>query len=160
MRRDTFLSIIRHHNPKLASKVDVVFALSSAWVMSESDSDFEMLEKRLSDLNPDELILVTARIVSFQLCRTLTVPASKHPSCRRWQVPSLRCSTYTICQRISAMHRVKEQLVWERCDDDAILPSPSLGTCCRQSRCSQFCAGRDVHAFNQQVLQKVDHRAG
>lgn len=26
--------------------------------MSESDTDFEMLEKRLSDLNPDELILV------------------------------------------------------------------------------------------------------
>ena len=26
--------------------------------MTESDSDFEMLEKRLSDLNPDELILV------------------------------------------------------------------------------------------------------
>lgn len=59
MCRDTFLSIIRHHNPKLAAKVDVVFALSSAWVMTESDSDFEMLEKRLSDLNPDELILVS-----------------------------------------------------------------------------------------------------
>ncbi len=62
--RDTFLSIIRHHNPKLAAKVDVVFALSSAWVMTESDSDFEMLEKRLSDLNPDELILVSLVHVS------------------------------------------------------------------------------------------------
>ena len=65
--RDTFLSIIRHHNPKLASKVDVVFALSSAWVMTESDSDFEMLEKRLSDLNPDELILVSmVHLCTFQ----------------------------------------------------------------------------------------------
>ena len=56
--RDTFLGIIRHHTPKLASKVDVIYALSQAWVMTESDADFEMLEKRLSDLNPDELILV------------------------------------------------------------------------------------------------------
>ena len=57
--RDTFLGIIRHHNPKLASRVDVIYALSQAWVMTESDSDFEMLEKRLADLNPDELILVS-----------------------------------------------------------------------------------------------------
>ncbi len=32
--------------------------------MTESDSDFEMLEKRLSDLNPDELILVSLVHVS------------------------------------------------------------------------------------------------
>ena len=58
--RQTFLSINRHHNPKLATKVDVIYALSQAWCMSESDVDFEMLQKRLSDLTPDELILVRA----------------------------------------------------------------------------------------------------
>lgn len=35
--------------------------------MSESDTDFEMLEKRLSDLNPDELILVMDRTIAY-LC--------------------------------------------------------------------------------------------
>lgn len=33
--------------------------LLQAWCMSESDSDFEMLEKRLEALTPDESILVT-----------------------------------------------------------------------------------------------------
>ena len=65
--RDTFLGIIRHHNPKLASRVDVIYALSQAWVMTESDSDFEMLEKRLADLNPDELILVCGTAVHTQI---------------------------------------------------------------------------------------------
>lgn len=36
-------------------------ALSQAWCMSESDTDFEMLEKRLGALTPDESILVGGR---------------------------------------------------------------------------------------------------
>ena len=43
---------------QLANKVDVIFALAQAWCMSESDADFEMLEKRLEALTPDESILV------------------------------------------------------------------------------------------------------
>jgi hypothetical protein len=35
--------------------------LMQAWCMSESDSDFEMLEKRLEALTPDESILVRGR---------------------------------------------------------------------------------------------------
>ena len=59
--RNMFFTILRHHQPKLATKLDVVYALSSAWSLSESDADFEMLEKRLNDLSPDELIMVPAR---------------------------------------------------------------------------------------------------
>ena len=44
--------------------------------MSESDTDFEMLEKRLSDLNPDELILVMGKAVS-QLCSRPLYPLPK-----------------------------------------------------------------------------------
>ena len=66
--RQTFLSINRHHNPKLATKVDVIYALSQAWCMTESDVDFEMLQKRLSDLNPDELILVCTLPAPHVLC--------------------------------------------------------------------------------------------
>lgn len=56
--RQTFLSVFRHHHPQLANKVDVIFALSQAWCMSESDDDFDMLVKRLETLKPDEHILV------------------------------------------------------------------------------------------------------
>ena len=56
--RNMFFTILRHHQPKMATKLDVVYALSSAWTLSESDGDFEMLEQRLKDLNPDELIMV------------------------------------------------------------------------------------------------------
>ncbi len=38
--------------------MDVIFALAQAWCLSESDSDFELLEKRLEALTPDESILV------------------------------------------------------------------------------------------------------
>ena len=59
MLRNMFFTILRHHAPKLASKLDVVYALSSAWTMSESSSDFDMLEQRLKDLSPDELVMVS-----------------------------------------------------------------------------------------------------
>ena len=48
----------RHHHPNLARKVDVIYALAQAWCNSNEDSDFEMLEKYLSALKPEETILV------------------------------------------------------------------------------------------------------
>ena len=62
MLRNMFFTILRHHAPNLASKLDVVYALSSAWTMSESPSDFQMLEQRLKDLSPDELVMVLTRL--------------------------------------------------------------------------------------------------
>ena len=78
--RQTFLSINRHHNPKLATKVDVIYALSQAWCMTESDVDFEMLQKRLSDLNPDELILVRMVLAPPMLCPPCSAGLEPHAS--------------------------------------------------------------------------------
>ena len=57
--RQTFFGIVKHHHPTLADKIDTIYALSLAWCRTESDHDFQLLEKCLADLNPDELILVS-----------------------------------------------------------------------------------------------------
>ncbi len=56
--RQIFFSVLRHHHPNLANKVDVIYALSQAWCNSNSDQDFELLESYLSALKPEETILV------------------------------------------------------------------------------------------------------
>lgn len=56
--RNTFFEIVYHHHPNLADRIDDIYKLSLAWCKSESDADFQALEKILSALNPDELILV------------------------------------------------------------------------------------------------------
>jgi hypothetical protein len=48
-------------DPSQANKVDVVYALSQAWCNSKSQSDFELLEKYLTSLKPEETILVRER---------------------------------------------------------------------------------------------------
>jgi len=58
--RQVFFSVLRHHHPTLANKVDVIYALSQAWCSSRSEDDFSLLEKYLSDLKPDERILVAS----------------------------------------------------------------------------------------------------
>lgn len=45
---------------QIASKLDVIYALSASWGESESSEDFEMLEKKLTALKPEELILVSS----------------------------------------------------------------------------------------------------
>ena len=57
LTEDVLLSC-RHHHPNLARKVDVIYALAQAWTCSNDDGDFEMLEKYLSALKPEETILV------------------------------------------------------------------------------------------------------
>ncbi len=46
---------------KVASKLDVIYALSASWGESEAQEDFEMLEKKLTAWKPDELILVSGQ---------------------------------------------------------------------------------------------------
>jgi hypothetical protein len=58
MLRKIFLSVLRHHHPELAPKIDLIFALSEAWCLSESDDDFKRLSETLESLMPEELILV------------------------------------------------------------------------------------------------------
>jgi phosphoenolpyruvate carboxylase len=57
--RQMFFNVLRHHHPNTANKVDVIYALSQAWCTSKDDSDFELLEKYLDALKPDECILVS-----------------------------------------------------------------------------------------------------
>ena len=45
--------------------------------MSESDTDFEMLERRLSDLNPDELILVMGKAIHPSFASAIRTAISK-----------------------------------------------------------------------------------
>lgn len=58
--RQMFFGVLRHHHPNLARKVDVIYALAQAWCNSDEDADFDMLQKYLSDLKPEEKILVAS----------------------------------------------------------------------------------------------------
>jgi phosphoenolpyruvate carboxylase len=40
--RQIFFNVLKHHHPQLASKVDVIYALSQAWCKSRDDGDFEV----------------------------------------------------------------------------------------------------------------------
>lgn len=42
--------------------MDVIYALSQAWCSGKADSEFELLEKYLTDLKPEESILVGLRL--------------------------------------------------------------------------------------------------
>ena len=59
--RQIFFGVLRHHHPNLANKVDVIYALSQAWCRSQSNEDFDLLEKYLSNLKPEEAILVRSQ---------------------------------------------------------------------------------------------------
>ena len=61
---------------KVASKLDVIYALSASWGESEAQEDFEMLEKKLTALKPDELILVSCnpRLHASTLGFLLAIP--------------------------------------------------------------------------------------
>jgi len=58
--RQIFFSVLRHHHPNLANKVDVIFALASSWCSSNSDTDFTLLESYIASLKPEESILVAS----------------------------------------------------------------------------------------------------
>ena len=62
--RQTFLDILKHHHPGLSPKLDAIYAFSDAWCSGASggtaggsDADFAALEKALSTLTPEEMIL-------------------------------------------------------------------------------------------------------
>lgn len=84
--RQTFFSILKHHNAPMAHKVDIVYALAQAWCYSESERDFEMLEARIKDLQPHEMILVRC---------TMRSKCSHMHHQRSWGALSATCSTCT-----------------------------------------------------------------
>lgn len=76
--RNTFFEIVYHHHPNLADRIDEIYKLSLAWCNSESDKDFQALEKILSGLNPDELILVRCSVGLFSyICPKRSGPGFK-----------------------------------------------------------------------------------
>lgn len=78
--RQTFFEVVYHHHPHLADKIDEIYKLSLAWCNTESDKDFQALEKILSGLNPDELILVNILLSSFGVALMLA-PAPSSVGC-------------------------------------------------------------------------------
>ncbi|KAL6776785.1 PEPCL1 [Auxenochlorella protothecoides x Auxenochlorella symbiontica] len=101
--RQTFLSVFRHHHPQLANKVDVIFALSQAWCMSESDDDFDMLVKRLESLKPDEHILVASAFSQLLNLHNLTeeiVTARVEKAARLGEVEQSTRSTNKSLERL------------------------------------------------------------
>ena len=58
--RSTLLDVLVKHHPKIGDKLDVVFALAKAWVSSGSDDDFEVLEKYMERLKPDEALMLAS----------------------------------------------------------------------------------------------------
>lgn len=58
--RHTFFSILRHHHPAIAAKVDQIYSLSQRSATSNSTADFQSLERYLADLKPDERVLVAS----------------------------------------------------------------------------------------------------
>jgi len=58
--RATLLDVLVKHHPKIGDKLDVVFALAKAWVSSGSDDDFEVLEKYMERLKPDEALMLAS----------------------------------------------------------------------------------------------------
>eukprot|EP00879_Flechtneria_rotunda_P019395 GHRR01020372.1.p1 GENE.GHRR01020372.1~~GHRR01020372.1.p1 ORF type:complete len:416 (+),score=77.29 GHRR01020372.1:187-1434(+) len=58
--RQVFFNVLRHHHPNTANKVDVIYALSQAWCKSKDNGDFDLLEKYLDNLKPEECILVAS----------------------------------------------------------------------------------------------------
>jgi phosphoenolpyruvate carboxylase len=58
--RHTFFSILRHHHPDIAAKVDYIYALSQTSANSNTAADFKKLEAALAELKPDERVLVAS----------------------------------------------------------------------------------------------------
>lgn len=113
--RQTFLSVFREHHPQLANKVDVIFALAQAWCMSESDSDFEMLEKRLEALTPDESILVSSAFSQLLNLHNVTeesITARVEKAARLGEVEQATRSTNKSLQRLVSKKGIKPDEIY------------------------------------------------
>ena len=58
--RQIFTEVLRHHHPNLAGKVDAIYELATAWCEGQSEEGFAKLEQYLTELKPEESILVRA----------------------------------------------------------------------------------------------------
>ncbi|KAK9845098.1 hypothetical protein WJX74_010567 [Apatococcus lobatus] len=108
--RQTFLNLLNHHHPELAHKINVIYALSRSWVFSETPGDFEMLQKRLEDLNPDELILVSSAFSQMLNLHNLSEDignAQQEKAARMGQVEMSTRSTNRSFKKLMMVNKVE-----------------------------------------------------
>eukprot|EP01025_Chloroclados_australasicus_P027986 TRINITY_DN2770_c1_g3_i1.p1 TRINITY_DN2770_c1_g3~~TRINITY_DN2770_c1_g3_i1.p1 ORF type:complete len:943 (-),score=138.17 TRINITY_DN2770_c1_g3_i1:18-2846(-) len=58
--RQVFQKVLLHHHPKIAAKVNVIYAMSEQWQLSNSEEHLGQLQKCLQELQFDERILVAS----------------------------------------------------------------------------------------------------
>lgn len=104
--RQIFFNILRHYHPNLASKVDVIYALSQAWTVSKSEGDFKLLEKYLDDLKPEETILVASSFSHMLNLHNLTEDVVNTQAERAARMGDLAVATRSTNR--SMIHLVKE----------------------------------------------------
>ncbi|KAL4538926.1 hypothetical protein Ndes2526B_g02798 [Nannochloris sp. 'desiccata'] len=140
--RQIFNQVFRHHHPQVANKMDVIFSLAQAWCMSESDSDFEMLEQRLEALGPDERILVASAFSQLLSLHNLTeeiVTARLEKAQRVGDAEQSTRSTNKSLQRLVEV--------------DKIAPEEIHAAICRQNVELVFTA-HPTQALRQSLLKK------
>lgn len=130
-----------HARPQLANKVDVIFALAQAWCLSESDSDFELLEKRLEALTPDESILVRGAVCRRCLhhCGLACGTRSQcHPvaACRRrWSSLSPSCMAATSVAVPQVASAFSQLLNLHNVTEESITARVEKASSCRCTAC-------------------------
>ncbi|KAG1677399.1 hypothetical protein FOA52_010779 [Chlamydomonas sp. UWO 241] len=93
--RQMFFGILRHHHPNLARKVDVIYALSQAWCSSSEDCDFEMLEKYMVALKPEEKILVASSFSHMLNLHNLTEDVNNSETEKAFRLTEMQSPTRT-----------------------------------------------------------------
>lgn len=91
--RKIFFNVLRHHHPNVANKVDEIYALANAWCESNSDDDFEALEKFLSGLRPEEYILVASSFSHMLNLHNLTEEVASSQAERSMRMQEADLST-------------------------------------------------------------------
>ncbi len=110
--RQTFFEVVYHHHPHLADKIDEIYKLSLAWCNTESDKDFQALEKILSGLNPDELILVRHLLSSLGVALML----ASAPSLVKYHVECVAGCVglaYKFCSRSAVLLGLQYTPIWD-----------------------------------------------